>query len=334
MDLVFHLSGEHKTLPKSEVVSLLEHHHILREVLIDLDQVLVCRVERCDPSLLERLGMTHAVLEYLGSCPAEIDKIRFLAEGIGHVGESFSVRVKRIKLHSKHLSALELERIVGGSIKGDKVDLKTPRIHINAFLTSDAFVMGKLFLGIKRSLLEKRNPKHRPFFHPSSLMPKLSRTLCNICGVMEGVRLLDPFCGAGGLLIEAGLLGAEVFGIDIDEQMVLGSRRNLSYYGVKGSVELGDATNLKLDGLFDVVLTDPPYGRSSTTKGMDLGVLYSKAASSIFRALKKNGAACMISPEDVRLEEIALKAGFEVAEVHHVRVHRSLTRKIAVFKKP
>ena len=84
----------------------------------------------------------------------------------------------------------------------------------------------------------------------------------------------------------------------------------------------------------DLVLTDPPYGRSSTTKGMDLGVLYSKASSSIYHALKKGGTACMISPEDVRLEEIAVKAGFEVAEVHHVRVHRSLTRKIAVFKKP
>jgi tRNA (guanine10-N2)-dimethyltransferase len=147
---------------------------------------------------------------------------------------------------------------------------------------------------------------------------------------------LDPFCGAGGFLIEAGLMGAEVYGYDIDEDAVRGCRRNLNHFGVKGyQLEVGDARDLKdkYRDFFDAIAADLPYGIQSSTRGMTLEELYKKSLESFFGILKEGGYACIISPEHVVVEALAQEAGFEVVETHSERIHRSLTRKILVIRK-
>lgn len=332
MELVFHLSGEHPTIPKAEALAFLAHRGAGPAVIADLDQVLVCRTERLEPSILGGLAMTHAVLEHLGTCRAEHESIRALAASVDPVKDTFSVRVRRIKQHSKGLSTLDLERSLGKEIKGN-VDLRKPAVAIKGFLTSGRFVLGKELLRIRRSLFDGRRPHLRPFFHPSSLSPALSRSLCNICGAMPGKKVLDPFCGTGGLLIEAGLLGAEVFGMDIDERMVSGCRTNLEYFGLSGDVREGDAAEIGYRSFFDIVITDPPYGRSATTLGRGLETLYEEAVGSIYSALKKGGVACIISPHTVDLADMARREGFTIVGTHLLRVHRSLTRRIVIMEK-
>jgi tRNA (guanine10-N2)-dimethyltransferase len=333
MNLVFYLSGEHETLPKAEVLGLLETRRMKCEVVEDLDQVLVCSVKRYNVSSMRVLAMTHSVLEHIGSCEAEMDKIISLGENVGEISETFSVRVQRIKDSSKDIKTLALEKSIGDAINGESVDLKSPEVPIEGFLTSGRFVMGKRVLEIKRSEFDKRSPHLRPYFHPSSLSPVLSRSLCNICGVEGGMKVLDPFCGTGGLLIEAGLLDGEIFGIDLDERMVRWTRENLSHYGISGTVEPGDATKITYSDFFDIVLTDPPYGRSSTTMGKNVETLYKRAVESIFYALKKGGIACIIAPDTIDLMGIAEKTGFTVDKIHLMRVHRSLTRRIVIMEK-
>ena len=62
------------------------------------------------------------------------------------------------------------------------------------------------------------------------MMPRMARTLVNIAGYNRGDIMLDPFCGTGGILIEAHLLGARVIGSDFDPLMVLGSRQNTARF--------------------------------------------------------------------------------------------------------
>jgi tRNA (guanine10-N2)-dimethyltransferase len=333
MDLIFYLSGAHETLPKSEVLSLLKNKRVKYDIIENLDQILVCRIKDINNSIFELLGMTHSVLEYIGLCEPTPSKIRNLASKIGRVSETFSVRVNRIKDHSKNFSSLNLEKSIGDVIEGGSVDLKHPKIAFMGFLTSEKFVLGRSLLEVKRSRFAARKPHMRPYFHPSSLSPLLSSTLCNICGITRGKNVLDPFCGTGGILIEAGLLGANVYGIDIDESMVQGTRENLSHFGIKGNITKGDATNLDMDKKYDIVITDPPYGRASTTMGREVTTLYEKAVKSIYTILKEGGTACIISPETIPLEEIAVNVGFIISEIHHLRVHKSLTRKIVILLK-
>ncbi len=45
------------------------------------------------------------------------------------------------------------------------------------------------------------------------MSPKLARCMVNLTGVKENDLVLDPFCGTGGILIEAGIMGARVIGV-------------------------------------------------------------------------------------------------------------------------
>ena len=53
--------------------------------------------------------------------------------------------------------------------------------------------------------------------------------------VKKNETLLDPFCGTGGILIEAGILGINIIGSDIDKKLVYGCKENLNFYNINNS---------------------------------------------------------------------------------------------------
>lgn len=338
MKLLFLLSGEHETLPPAEVLSVFESMDIKYRVLDQFEQVLVADVKLGTGGLRKiasRLGMTHAICELLGSCENREDKIIGLAESIDVAGKSFAVRVRRVKWHGERLSAAALERDIGGVVWEDgraSVDLKNPEEKILGII-SEKFALGRVVAEVDRGQYEKRRPHKRPYFHPGAMLPRISRACVNLSRLSPGQRFLDPFSGTGGFLIEAGLMGAEVYGCDIDDEAVEGCKKNLELYKIDGKVEVNDALLLECDRPFDAIATDPPYGISASTKGLGLLELYKKSLNSIFRVLKDDGYACIVGPERVPMEQVAEDAGFKIEGVHLERVHRSLTRRILVLKK-
>ena len=79
--------------------------------------------------------------------------------------------------------------------------------------------------------------------------------------------LLDPFCGSGTILIEAGQLWPqlELCGCDIDERAVNGARVNAAAAGLGDRLQLLRADARRLDevytaGSFRTIVTNPPYG--------------------------------------------------------------------------
>lgn len=71
----------------------------------------------------------------------------------------------------------------------------------------------------------------RPHRDPTSgmLPPQLSRILVNLARDPERPRLLDPFCGDGGILAEAILLGQKIVGADRDFEAVRHARDNIEW---------------------------------------------------------------------------------------------------------
>jgi tRNA G10 N-methylase Trm11 len=67
------------------------------------------------------------------------------------------------------------------------------------------------------------------------LPPKVARMMVNIAfGLWQQKNttkplLYDPFCGTGTVLLEAGMRGLDVYGSDIDQKAVFGSRDNLEW---------------------------------------------------------------------------------------------------------
>ena len=94
----------------------------------------------------------------------------------------------------------------------------------------------------------------------------LSRVMCNLAGLMPGEIMLDPFCGGGGILCEASYIGARTIGIDLNWRLLSGSKENLSFTDGDYSVIQGDVRSLPIQQC-DCIVTDPPYGRASSTRG-------------------------------------------------------------------
>lgn len=337
MLIAFELSGEHNTIPVSEVFSCLRSLNADYRVCHSLDGCLVIDLKtRCGEimeKILTRIAMTHHIINVLGiGGPGEEEILDLVEKNMPDFEGTYSVRVKRIRSHSKINTEL-MEGRIGGIFykKGKHANLKNPQIQFRVVLTEDKSIFGCLVSSIDRSIYESRKPHHKPFFYPGVLMPRVARALVNMA--MPHEYLLDPFCGTGGILVEAGLIGLKVIGGDMQRKILLGAKMNLEYYNVTYSLMYEDACRLSLrDESVDSVVTDPPYGRSAAIKAESLEYMLSGSMKEIYRVLKKNKRAVFVSERPI--EDLAKDAGFTVVETHMQRVHKSLTRRILVLEKP
>lgn len=341
--LFFVLSGEHPTLPFSELKSILEAEGYKYRVLEGLTQVLRVETEAdSTKSVASRAAMTQVCGLELFNCNNVLTDILKEArntplEDFIKKGESFVVRVKRIRGSAPHIVGMELERRLGGLIlkkaEGVKVNLKNPQRTFLGVLTENKFIFGLKMTEIsKRPFLERR-PRNRPFFHPTAMPAKLARCMVNLAQPKAHELVLDPFCGTASLLIEAGLMGCRVVGLDVQRYMVEGSLRNLLYYNVKPEgVAVADAQHLPIAKV-NCVVTDPPYGRSATTLGRSTQKIVEDFLSSVEDRLPKGKRICIASPKSVEVGKIGEELGLKHVESHFVYVHRSLTREIAVFER-
>ena len=341
----FELSGEHEKLPAAEVLACLEIEELECRVHSLMDQCLVVDISGEETELekvlkgqvTERLAMTHHILKVVGVSESRPEAVLELAEAFepaGFIGEgqNFVVRAKRIK-HHVDFPGEPLEKKIGGCIyrKGFRANLKNPDIEFRLILSEKA-VLGTLLSSVDRSAYEARNPQNKPFFHPGVLMPRVARALVNLSRIRAGELFLDPFCGTAGILVEAGLLGARVIGIDAQKKLVQGAKMNMEAFGADYVLMEGDACRIPLKAeTVNAVVTDPPYGRSAAILAESLEVLYAGALSEIYRVLEPGGIAIVVS--DKAAFEYGEKARFRVLEIHAQRVHRSLTRTITIFQK-
>jgi tRNA (guanine10-N2)-dimethyltransferase len=162
---------------------------------------------------------------------------------------------------------------------------------------------------------------------------KLARCMVNLTEVEAGELVFDPFCGTGSMLVEASFVGCRVLGLDIMRRMVRGSLRNLAHFNVKHEgIVLGDARNPPVTRV-DSVVTDPPYGRSTTTLKRTTREIVEDVLASVHGLLASGRRVCIAAPKTLNVGEIGTALGYRHLESHFVYVHRTLTREIAVFEK-
>jgi tRNA (guanine10-N2)-dimethyltransferase len=346
--IFFIVSGENPTLPYSEVKSILAAEGYPHQVLEELTQVL--RVE-ADVKCVEAVGFRSALAKYccleIFKCKSSLDEILSNVRSVDFTeltsdGETFVVRVFKIRGVSPHIDCLALERRIGGIIyeyaksRRVKVNLKKPDKVFLGFLTDNVFLFGLGLAELSRKNLMERNPSRRVFFHPAALTAKMARCMVNLAQARVGEIVLDPFCGTGSILIEAGLMRCKAIGLDAKKYMVKGSLKNLELFGVKPEcLGVADARfpPLAYESV-DRIVTDPPYGTSATTLGLSMRKLVEQFFSSAIDIIRDGGMICIASPSTLGISEIGRKHGFKHIESHFIYVHRRLTREIAVFKKP
>ncbi|GAB7016027.1 methyltransferase domain-containing protein [Methanogenium cariaci] len=317
MKCILELSGEHPELPFAEVETF---------ACIEERATQVAVVECPDPDACGKLAMTHTVMEYLGRCDADEASIIAMLQALSLTTEqTFAARVRKMEDAPETLSQLALERLIGSNIDGP-VSLDAPETEYRAIITGNTCYFGRVILHIDRGSYQYRNPMRRPFFHPGVMMPITARTLVNLSQAKMGDVICDPFCGTGGVLLEAKLCGMKIIGSDMDPMMIDGCRKNLP----GTDLFLADATVLPLgDNSVDAVVTDLPYGHSVCIMASSMDQLYADSLHEIRRIVRPGGRCVIVTHVDV--QPLAEKE-FTVVRKFYQRIHKSLTRQILILK--
>ena len=218
----------------------------------------------------------------------------------------------------------QLAALVWDGIRNPRVDLQKPRTSIHIFFYRNMVIAGILRQAIDQQGFEKRRPHMRPAMHPSSLHPRLARAMVNLTGIRKGL-VIDPFCGTGGILIEAGLIGLRVEGHDIENEMLAMAAKNLDSFKVKYALKKQDAT--KLSKMLGYVVTDLPYGKA--TKSQDMKKLYSGFFSVLKKHLHKK--AVIGTPSFIDSRSLLKNAKLKVEKEFTYYMHKSLSKKIFVI---
>lgn len=335
MKYLFELSKEHKTLPKAEILSCMSAETIDYNILDANEDILLIESYTSNDKinqLADRLALTFYVNEFLFSSGHSIQDIkkpvsRPLLKRLGSVAIQYKNR--SINVNSKPVVKALAEIYTANR----EVNLENPDIEIRGLITDTKLYVGSKIAKINRSQFEDRKVQNRPFFSPISLHPKIARALVNLTSVKKDEILLDPFCGTGGIIIEAGLMGIRVIGSDIEEKMIEGCKKTLDFYDIKNNkLYCSDISKIQdyIDKV-DAIATDLPYGKSTTTKGEKMDHLYNRAFESMSKMLKQEGKAVigLSKKKFIPLAENYLS----LIEMHDIKVHRSLTRYFVVFQK-
>ena len=322
----FELSGESKDMPLAEVKGCLAAETDHFEIVSNGPGYVVASFdEKYLDSVADRIAMSHSIGRYLGEYTP--DDISGLSDVILPEG-SFAIRAKRFEGMMKDVDSQKLIRSAGALLsRKNDVNLKDPDVIVRMQMCD------KVHLYIEEKvtdtdLLEKRKVGERPFFSPISLHPKYARALINMAEVKRGETVLDPFCGTGGIVIEAAEMGMKAVASDFDEDMIIGCQENLDFYGLKmhdfDVLDIGEIAERFPE--MDSICTDPPYGRSTKTGGEKIDEIYRRAGEVIPKCLKKGHKAGIVLPHPLQIEGMTLQNMFEQ------RVHGSLTRHYHIFQ--
>ena len=136
-----------------------------------------------------------------------------------------------------------------------------------------------VYLGLATQTYDPKDVKKRDMQKPIrrealAISPRLSKILINLSGAKPHDKLLDPFCGIGGILQEALIKKINVYGIDKEAQATKDAKTNLTWltsqYEIKTKYTIENLDSRKAPDLqFNAIATETPLGKLLTKKPSD-----------------------------------------------------------------
>jgi tRNA G10 N-methylase Trm11 len=201
----------------------------------------------------------------------------------------------------------EMEIAVGGLMDGE-VDLLTPEVEFAIAQVGTTFYFGELVRGEAVWLQHIE----RPVPYSTALSTKHARALVNITApVLDDVRIVDPCCGVGTVVIEALSMGANILGRDMNWFVTSGSRQNIEHFGYDGVIELGPIE--AMTETFDAAIIDMPYNVFTHSSDVDKQSIINSARRIARRVV-------FVSSEDLR--EGIEQATFTIVDECRIKKHK------------
>lgn len=262
----------------------------------------------------QHLALSRFATNVLLAC-APADILQALSKSKLPVKGSFRIVVTR-QTGSK-ITEREIAAAVWSRIKVPKVDLRHPDTIIDVIITSSEAYVG-IRVWTNDEDFESRRAHLRPVLHPSGMHPALARALVNLSCAAS---IHDPFCGAGGILVEAGLAHKRASGADIEPAMIARAKVNCNQAKLRPELRVADAT--MWIPRVQAVIADLPYGKSTRPHALE-PLLH----AFLHRAQQSTSRAVIGLPGDLVMpREWKVRAHFTVY------VHKSMTRHFYVLEK-
>jgi adenine-specific DNA-methyltransferase len=155
--------------------------------------------------------------------------------------------------------------------------------------------------------------RHGQHYTPTELAEFLAKKATAHIASGKKVRVLDPACGDGELLLSAvnalrqqGCDIAELVGFDLDEEAVVQARKRLPESIISVNVNANDFINIldapELLGHFDLVITNPPYVRTQilgSERAQQLAARFQLQGRIDLTHVFVAGVASLLAPEGV-----------------------------------
>jgi len=203
---------------------------------------------------VSRAAYVSVCAEHIASA-AELEELCCQVRQENLKAAGFAIREKRIphklKAHLRE-GVIRVADCIGGYPA-----LGNPSVEFILVATPAGWHFGRQVSESKRSWTRHARKLHSC---SSSISSRMARAMVNLGG-LPGQRLLDPCCGAGTILIEAADMGLKAVGCDINPLWPPRAAENARKHGLAVETFAGDAR--EIDGHFDVVVTNLPYGRNT-----------------------------------------------------------------------
>ena len=180
-------------------------------------------------------------------------------------GTRFRVTCHRTGDHP--FTSEDVERVAGAGVRDRAwrpVSLRDHDVNLRVDVRERRCTVG---VQLTRRALSERH--ERPYLPHMALRANVAWAMLRLAApdaTRRPATLLDPFCGSGTILLEAGSLWptTRLHGSDTSARSVQGARENLAANRLDGELREGDArdlTSLWSGRRFDAIVSNPPFGR-------------------------------------------------------------------------
>jgi tRNA (guanine6-N2)-methyltransferase len=211
----------------------------------------------------------------------------------------------------------ELSAILGRTYTSRRHAIPDPERAAMSWRVS--IIDGEAVVGLRWSARPLHRREYRQATVPGALHPPVAAAMAAMCGVRRGV-LLDPFCGSGTLVIEAGLRAPRLHlvGLDLDPAALSVAGANASRAGVGVALLRCDSARPPVAaGSADAILANPPWGVQVAAAGQLSGP---RSWARLLDALRPGGELVVVDDQP-RTGRYLSRCGLELVQDLPISLH-------------
>lgn len=229
--------------------------------------------------------------------------------------EKYKIRYHKSNEHVDYDTWIHALKVIGSNIIGEFA-IQDPLVDLVLTRIDGVWIFGEYTKGNE----EWVNRINKPINYSHALEVRLAKSIMNIAINNDfNLKVVDPCCGIGTVVIEALEMGINIEGYDLNRNVVKHANDNLSHFEFERIIKRQDIHNISKH--YDVAILDIPYGQFSSTS-------LEEQISLIKETRRIADKAVIVSMEDI--SNLITECGFTVEEKCELAKSNAFSRFIFV----